>query len=378
MYDILIKQARLVSDIEVDIAIQDGKIAEIGKIESQQANKVIDLKGRCYVSAGWIDLHTHCYPNSPIYHDTPDKVGIETGVTCVVDAGSVGANDIDDFYQLAQLQKTQVYSLLNISKIGLLRQNELADIEDINFELIKQSVEKYPQFIRGYKARMSGSVVEESGIEPLKRAKKIQSEVKHLPLMVHIGNTPPKIEEVLNLLEAGDVVTHCYNGKPNQIFANNQTLKPCVQSAMDRGVLLDVGHGSASFSFKVAALAIEQGIYPNTISSDIYCKNRELGPVKNLAHIMTKFLAIGMSISQVIECVTENAAKVLNLAQKGRLSADYDADLTFFTVDQQAQDLVDSDGMNMKGVRSFKPLAAMIQGELFLTQDGVQSNVFSS
>lgn len=96
MFDLLLRHARLVDDTLTNIALQDGKIAALGDVDGP-ALKTIDLRGECYVSAGWIDSHVHCYPTSPIYHDEPDSVGIATGVTTVVDAGSTGADDIDDF-----------------------------------------------------------------------------------------------------------------------------------------------------------------------------------------------------------------------------------------------------------------------------------------
>lgn len=99
MFDLLLRRARLVDDTLTDIAIQNGKIAALGEI-SAPSRKTIELNGKVYVSAGWIDSHVHCYPNSPIYHDEPDSVGIATGVTTVIDAGSTGADDVDDFYQL--------------------------------------------------------------------------------------------------------------------------------------------------------------------------------------------------------------------------------------------------------------------------------------
>jgi dihydroorotase len=98
MFDLLLRRARLVDDTLTDIAIQDGKIAALGEIDAPR--KTVELNGDVFVSAGWIDSHVHCYPNSPIYHDEPDSVGIATGVTTVVDAGSTGADDVDDFYRL--------------------------------------------------------------------------------------------------------------------------------------------------------------------------------------------------------------------------------------------------------------------------------------
>lgn len=217
MFDLLLRRARLVDDTLTDIAIQDGKIAALGEI-SAPSRKTIELNGMVYVSAGWIDSHVHCYPNSPIYHDEPDSVGIATGVTTVIDAGSTGADDVDDFYQLTRKAATEVYALLNISRVGLIAQNELANMANIDAAAVKQAVQRHPDFIVGLKARMSSSVVGENGITPLARAKAIQQENDDLPLMVHIGNNPPNLDEIADLLSSGDIITHCYNGKPNRIL----------------------------------------------------------------------------------------------------------------------------------------------------------------
>ena len=230
MFDLLLRRARLVDDTLTDIAMKDGSIAALGEI-SAPALKTIDLDGKYYASAGWIDSHVHCYPNSPIYHDEPDSVGIATGVTTVIDAGSTGADDVDDFYQLTRKAATDVYALLNISRVGLIAQNELANMANIDAEAVKQAVARHPDFIVGLKARMSSSVVGENGITPLERGKAIQKENGDLPLMVHIGNNPPNLDEIAELLSSGDIITHCYNGKPNRILTPEGELRGSIVRA---------------------------------------------------------------------------------------------------------------------------------------------------
>jgi dihydroorotase len=157
-------------------------------------------------------------------------VGIATGVTTVIDAGSTGADDVDDFYQLTRKAATEVYALLNISRVGLIAQNELANMANIDAEAVKQAVNRYPNFIVGLKARMSSSVVGENGITPLARAKAMQQENGGLPLMVHIGNNPPDLDEIADLLTSGDIITHCYNGKPNRILTPSGELKSSISA----------------------------------------------------------------------------------------------------------------------------------------------------
>ncbi|MFM5110175.1 amidohydrolase/deacetylase family metallohydrolase [Aeromonas caviae] len=377
MYDMIIRAGRLGNGQLVDVAIKHGKIAALGALpESTEAKQTLTLGGQVHVSAGWIDGHTHCYPASPIYHDEPDKVGVASGVTTVIDAGSTGADDVDDFQRIAATCKTRVHALLNISRIGLLRQNELADPADIDPALAQAAIRRHPGFIVGIKARMSGSVVGESGLQPLRMAKQIQQANGNLPLMVHVGNTPPDLDEIVALLGEGDLLTHCFNGKPNRILTPAGELRQAVREAMRRGLLLDIGHGGASFSFEVAELAIAQGILPHTISSDIYCKNRIKGPVYSLAHVMSKFFAIGMTLEQVLACVTHQAADALRLPGKGRLEVGADADITLFEVSCGPTLFTDTEAGTRNGDRQLLPLAALVGGELVLTHYGKSHHAF--
>ena len=377
MYDMIIRAGRLGNGQLVDVAIEHGKIAALGSLpESSEAKQTLTLGGQVHVSAGWIDGHTHCYPASPLYHDEPDKVGVASGVTTVIDAGSTGADDVDDFQRIAATCKTRVHALLNISRIGLLRQNELADPADIDPALAQAAIRRHPGFIVGIKARMSGSVVGESGLQPLRMAKQIQQANGNLPLMVHVGNTPPDLDEIVALLGEGDLLTHCFNGKPNRILTPAGELRQAVREAMRRGLLLDIGHGGASFSFEVAELAIAQGILPHTISSDIYCKNRIKGPVYSLAHVMSKFFAIGMTLEQVLACVTHQAADALRLPGKGRLEVGADADITLFEVSCGPALFTDTEAGARNGDRQLLPLAALVGGELVLTHYGKSHHAF--
>ena len=377
MYDTIIRAGRLGNGQLVDVAIKHGKIAAMGSLpESTEAKQTLTLGGQVHVSAGWIDGHTHCYPASPLYHDEPDKVGVASGVTTVIDAGSTGADDVDDFQRIAATCKTRVHALLNISRIGLLRQNELADPADIDPALAQAAIRRHPGFIVGIKARMSGSVVGESGLQPLRMAKQIQQANGNLPLMVHVGNTPPDLDEIVALLGEGDLLTHCFNGKPNCILTPAGELRQAVREAMRRGLLLDIGHGGASFSFEVAELAIAQGILPHTISSDIYCKNRIKGPVYSLAHVMSKFFAIGMTLEQVLACVTHQAADALRLPGKGRLEVGADADITLFEVSCGPTLFTDTEAGTRNGDRQLLPLAALVGGELVLTHYGKSHHAF--
>ncbi|MCX8586848.1 MULTISPECIES: amidohydrolase/deacetylase family metallohydrolase [unclassified Gilliamella] len=374
MYDLIIKNAKLINDSVTDIAINHGKIVEIGKDITAPSEQVLDLKSQHYISAGWIDSHTHCFARSPIYHDEPDLIGVKAGVTTVVDAGSVGALDIDEFYDLAMQAKTHVYSFLNISKIGLIRQNELADMQDVDVALFDKSLAKYPHFIIGIKVRMSRSVVGDNGILPLIKAKEMQKKTG-LPLMIHVGNNPPELDEIADLLTKGDIITHCFNGKPNQIFDKQNNLRDSIKRAIERGVILDIGHGGESFSFAVAERAKCLDVYPNTISSDIYSKNRLQGPVFSLANVMSKFICLGYSKTRIIDSVTKNAAQILHLKNKGEIAIGYDADLTIFDIRKQTVLFTDSEGDVRECHEQFVPLASIINNIIEIIQEGSENEL---
>lgn len=374
MYDLIIKNAKLINDSVTDIAINHGKIVEIGKDITAPSERMLDLKSQHYISAGWIDSHTHCFARSPIYHDEPDLIGVKAGVTTVVDAGSVGALDIDEFYDLAMQAKTHVYSFLNISKIGLIRQNELADMQDVDVALFDKSLAKYPHFIIGIKVRMSRSVVGDNGILPLIKAKEMQKKTG-LPLMIHVGNNPPELDEIAELLTKGDIITHCFNGKPNQIFDKQNNLRDSIKRAIERGVILDIGHGGESFSFAVAERAKCLDVYPNTISSDIYSKNRLQGPVFSLANVMSKFICLGYSKTRIIDSVTKNAAQILHLKNKGEIAIGYDADLTIFDVRKQTVLFTDSEGDVRECHEQFVPLASIVNNIIEIIQEGSENEL---
>lgn len=374
MYDLLLRRVRLANQQLIDIAISGTKIAALGQITGP-AKHIWDARGQYYASAGWIDSHVHCYPNSPIYHDEPDKVGVTQGVTTVIDAGSTGTDAVAELWQLSQQAKTNVLALLNIASTGIETQDELSDMSRIDALAISTAIRRFPDFIIGLKARLSSSVVGNNGLKPLIKAKQIQADNGGLPLMVHIGNTPPDLDDIAALLTQGDILTHCFNGKPNRILTPQGELRQAIAKALERGIYLDVGHGSASFSFEVARIAIAKGLLPHTISSDIYCKNRIKGPVWRLAHVMSKFLAIGMDLAQVIDCVTIHAAQQLGLRQKGRLEVDFDADLTLFKLNAQSVVFTDSDCHTVQGTQEIVPVAAILGGEIYLTDEGSAENV---
>lgn len=359
---ITVKNATLITGEKVNIVIENGYIQEIGKDVIGDGD-TIHVEDDTFVSAGWIDLHTHAFPKHEPYCAHPDDIGYKTGVTTVVDAGSSGADDIDEFVEMIRECKTRVLAYLNISEIGLRERNELTNMDHITAAKIAHAFQRHPAFIVGLKARMSGSVVGENGIKPLVLAKDISRELQ-LPVMVHVGNAPPTLKQVLQLLEKDDVITHCFNGKEdNHIFANDGENIALLLQAIQQGVYLDVGHGMSSFSQKISQEAKEEGIPFHTISTDIYEANRVNGPVYDLATTMMKLLAVGYTLEDVIQAVTRYPAKVLQRDRIGILKVGAYADLTFFKVKDKQKVMYDSYGEEIISSQTIVPQAVMIGGK---------------
>lgn len=366
MIDLLVKNGRTVEGKIIDVAIDKGKIIYVGEGISELAKEIIDLNGKKYLSAGWIDDHVHCFDKMDLYYDSPDEIGVTKGITTIIDAGSTGAENIGDFYESAKQAKTNVYALVNISKTGIIAQDELSDLTRIQHSLVKQAIEKYSDFIVGLKARISKTVVGQNGVKPLSLAKEIQKENNGIPLMVHIGSAPPKLSETLGLMEKGDILTHCFHGKPNGIL-NQETgaIKDCAWDAYKRGVYFDIGHGTDSFNFHVAEVAKKEGIASSSISTDIYHRNRKNGPVFDLATTMEKLLAVGYSLPEVIHQVTSAPAKQFRLQTKGELKEGFDGDITIFDIVDGEKELIDSNGQTRVTHILIEPTVAIVGGIVY-------------
>ncbi len=344
-----------------DITIEDGKIIEITNSGHGQGQRIIDCTG-LYISSGWIDLHTHAFPEFEPYGDEIDEIGIKQGVTTIVDAGSCGIERIEDLFTSGRKSKTNVFAFLNISRIGLKRIDELSNLAWIDKEKAIQTVEKYNGMIVGFKARMSKSVVGKNDIKPLLLAKEL-SRSTSLPIMVHIGSGPPTIEEIIPLLDKNDIVTHFLNGKANNLFDSHGNPLQVLTEAIERGIHLDVGHGTASFSFKVAEMAKRHNIIFNTISSDIYRDNRLNGPVFSLANVLSKFLYLGYPIETIIDAITTNAANWLKKPELGRIKIGDTANLTLFAIQDTSITLTDSEGDSRNAYKKIEAKGVVMNGE---------------
>lgn len=358
----VLQNVKTVDGNSVDIIVENRKIVDIIPAGMGAGEKIVDYKHKVFVSSGWIDMHVHAFREFDPYGDDVDEIGYKTGVTTIIDAGSTGADRLPDLVSSCKNSKTNVFAFLNISRIGLKRIDELTDLSWLDKESLKRTITEHKDFIVGLKARISKSVVGPNGVEPLKIARKF-SEDTDLPLMVHIGSGPPDINDVLDLLENNDIITHYLNGKANNLFDETGKPLPKFLDAIKRGVHLDVGHGNASFSFTTAEHAKKHGIHFDTISTDIYRKNRLNGPVYSMANVLSKFLYLGYSLKEVIDAVTVHAAEWLKKPALGRILAGDIANLTLFSIEDEEISLLDSEGEERKADQRIVVKGVVINGE---------------
>lgn len=351
-----------------DILIEKGLITRISNNIEKSGFEVFDANG-LILSPGFIDVHVHCYYGKTEIGISPDKIGVKTGVSTLIDAGTSGSATIDDFYtRIIKNSTTRVFALLNVATDGLMTLSELSSDDAISAQDIQNNILKFNNTIIGLKARASSSVLKDKGITPIKVAKEIATDL-NLPLVVHIGNAPPKVEEILNIVGEGDVITHCYHNKPNGLFNTDGSPKSEALVAKNRGVLFDVGHGTSSFSFDIAIKAIKSKFRPDFIGSDIYDKNKYT-VVKSLQNTMNKMIASGLEIEEVIQKVTNAPAKHFNLNKIGFLKEGFRGDITVFKINDSTIRLQDSVGVEIESKHWIESKYTVLDGILYGVEYG--------
>lgn len=317
-----------------DVAILDGVIAAVEpSISASRARRQIDATGH-YVTPGLVDLHTHIYWGATYWGIEADPVAARTGVTTWLDVGSAGGYSFPGFREyIVNRSDVRIYALLNLSSIGLVAPTfELANPDYWDLDLAQGVIERNRDVILGIKARIDRRTTRGVGIEPLARARELADRVG-LPLMTHIGTSPPTIQEVIAFLRPGDILTHCFTWQDMAIAGPDGTVLPEIRQLQEAGLILDVGHGTGSFGYEIAESMIEQGIRPDVISSDIHQMAIQ-GPMFDLPTTLSKFLNLGMSLPDVIACATVNAARAVHLDHAGTLEVGKPADVAIFRIDE--------------------------------------------
>lgn len=344
----------------------DGRIAAVGPgLEVPGGATVFEGHGG-FVSPGWVDLHAHIWWGGTDISIRPHLCGLQRGVTTIVDAGSAGEANFHGFREyIIEPSRERVRAFLNIGSIGLVacnRVSELIDIRSIDIDRTVACVEANRDVIVGLKVRASHVILGSWGITPVKIAKKVAKILK-LPLMVHVGEPPPLYDEVLDILTPGDIVTHCFNGKAGGSIIEDEDLFQLASRCAQDGVRLDIGHGGASFSFRVAEVAIQRGLLPFSISTDVHARSLP-GPVWDMATTMAKLLAVGMALPDVVRAVTLAPMSVISLPTDGLLDIGRATEFTLFDVVDANVEISDSMGDTVHLRRMIEPRATAVGADL--------------
>jgi len=357
-----------------DIGIRFGAIEALAAdIPADKGLKVLSAAGKL-VTPGLIDLHAHVFPYGSAIGIPADELVPFQATTTLVSAGDAGANNIAAFRRAIVGQtRARLYAFVHIANIGLagFPVPELYNIDFAQTDAAAKAVAENADLVLGIKVRMSENVIAKHGLEPLKRA--IQACViagTGAKVMCHIGGveTPELMSQILDLLRAGDVLTHSYSGAPNIAgkFTNivqDGRLLPAALAAKQRGVIFDVGHGGGSFDYTVAEVALPAGAGPDTISSDIHVFSGNSPGMPYLTWVMSKFLNMGLTLEQVVAMATVNPAKVINRAPKlGTLQVGAPADVSLLEVVEGPVEFVDTRNNKRQGKVHLKPSGVVMAG----------------
>jgi len=352
-----------------DIGIKHGQIAALASsIPPDRSIQRIDATGKL-VTPGLIDLHTHLCPHIGIGLPADELVPI-TCTTTAVSAGDAGWQTWGAFRHLAlPHSRTRLFAFLHVASIGLaggLAPGEMLNIEYANVDGCAKIVAENPDTILGVKVRITDSIVGQNGLEPLRRAiKAAELAGRDVRVMCHIGAAPGNMADLLDLLRPGDILTHAFTGAGNNVVQNGKLL-PAALAAKQRGVITDVGHGGGSFDFTVCEPAMQQGLVPDTISSDIHAVSINSPGYPTLPWVMSKFLALGMSLEDAVAKVTVEPAKVIGrVAGLGTLQVGAPADVAIMELVDGPVEFVDTRQNKRAGTRKLVPVLTIRSGRPF-------------
>ena len=352
-----------------DIGIRYGQIAAVApSIPAARAIQRIDAAGKL-VTPGLIDLHTHLCPHLGLGLPADELTPI-TATTTAVSAGDAGAHTFGNFRHGAVPQsRTRLFGFVHISSIGLaggLAPGEMLNIDYANVEACAKAVAENADLVLGVKVRITDSVVGQNGLEPLRRAiRAAEMAGKQFRVMCHIGAAPGALSDLLDLLRPGDILTHAYSGAGNNTVQNGRVL-PAALAAKQRGVIVDVGHGGGSFDYMVCEPALQQGLGPDTISSDIHSVSINTPGYPTLPWVMSKFLGLGMPLEEVVARATSEPGRVIgHVPGLGTLAIGAPADLALFDLVDGPVEFVDTRNNKRAGTRKLVPVLTVKGGRPF-------------
>src|SRR5262245_51235534 len=369
--DLVLRGGRVIDpsqnlDQVADVAFSGGRVAAVGDGLAGNGADVRDVSG-FIVSPGLIDLHTHVYWGGTSLGVDADALCRESGVTTSVDTGSAGPGNFSGFRRhVIERSESRILVFLHVSFAGIYAFSNgimVGESEEMRLMAPAEAIavaNANRDLIVGIKVRVGKRASGEQGTAPLKVALDVANAVG-LPVMAHIDNPPPTYEEVIAMLRPGDILTHAFRPAPNMPCTPEGKVKRAVLEARQRGVLFDIGHGKGALSFDVTRKMLANGFYPDTISSDIHTLCID-GPTFDQVTTLSKFLCLGMELSEVIRATTANAAQALRRPELGSLKPGSVGDATVLCVREGHFDYVDVTGEHMTGDRKITSEGVVLGG----------------
>lgn len=358
-----------------DVAIKDGKVAAIEEhIDPSSALKTVNVKG-LYVTPGLVDIHVHVYASTGEKNSYagdnsvfPDGFTLRNGVTTVADAGSSGYKNFEDFKEhIIDRSKTRVLAFLNIVGAGMRGPKYENNLADMDPQPAAEMAKRHAGLIVGIKtAHYAGP--EWTPVEHAVQA----GTLANIPVMVDFGTNHkerPLAVLLTQKLRPGDIYTHCYSGLRDELLPDGK-VNPGMWEGRKRGVIFDVGHGGGSFAWRVAVPAIQQGFLPDSISTDLHIGSMNSG-MKNMLNLMSKFLALGLSVDDVIAKSTWNPAREIHHDELGNLSVGAIADVAVLRVEHGKFGFTDMYGARMDGNQKFVCELTVKGGKVIYDLNGI-------
>ena len=343
------------------VFIKDGLILQARGDEA--ARRAFDASGM-YIMPGLIDSHTHTYVGGSDIGTNPAISMIPQGVTMAVDAGSAGTGTLPGLIQEMATAPLRMKALLNVTPTGLATYRVPSRVNPAEWDVsrIARAFRDYGPWLTGLKILAGKESMD--ALVPLDAALALAADVG-VPLAVHCTNPPESLGAVCDRLRPGDILVHCFHGKGSTILGGNGKVRPEILAARERGVVIDASNGSGHFSFSVAEAALAQGFLPDVIASDLTSGTAYEEPVYGLPHIMSKYLALGMSLMDVVRCCTSAAAIVCGCAGSlGTLAPGALGDLTVLEEVRKEVVFYDTAGDHRTGTKYLVPRLTVIRGEV--------------
>ena len=383
--DLLIKGGTVIDPgqnlhASLDVAVKDGKILELSPdIPPARALRVVSAKNKI-VTPGLIDVHVHVFEGVGPTGLNADQYCLGRGVTTAVDAGSTGYADIAGFRQyVIKPSATRIYALVDIGARGTLLGliGNYANLDWVNAQLTARAAETNKPDVVGIKVRLSKEITGSNDLEIFKRALEA-AKLSHLPLMVHVGDSYSPLPEILRQMRKGDVLTHCFTGRPHGPLDANGKIIPEILDCRQRGILFDVGDGGPHLDLDVAEKCLQQNFLPDTIGTDLGGLSYN-GPVYDLVTEVSKFLLLGLSLDQVIERVTLRPTRMFNFGTElGSLRPGTVADITILEVREGSFLFTDSTGKKRTGKQKLQSAATVRAGKLYVNRSEDTLNLGNS